>query len=67
MKGESTAARPRWVEETTAAAIRRRIALYREYLRNGVDADLARRYLNDIAVADAPLAEIERREAGKAG
>jgi len=38
----------------------RRIALYRRYLSQGVDAELARIYLNEIADAQAALAEIER-------
>lgn len=43
-----------------AQILHRRIALYRRYLSEGVDADLARQYLNEISVAEAELAEIEK-------
>lgn len=38
-----------------ADALRRRIALYRGYLREGVNANLAREYLKEIAKAEAAL------------
>ena len=44
--------------------LRRRIALYRRYLAEGVDAELARHYLHEIRDATAELAEIER-DSGK--
>jgi len=43
----------------SAATLRRRVALYRKYLSEGVDADLARTYLAEIAKDEALLAEIE--------
>jgi hypothetical protein len=48
-----------------AQHLRRRIDLYRRYLLEGVDAELAQTYLREIADAEAALAEIEgtdRRE-----
>lgn len=49
-----------------AEMLRRRIALYRRYLAEGVDAELAWHYLNEIASAESQLAELreqnERRE-----
>jgi len=42
-----------------ADTLRRRIALYRRYLSQGVDADFARIYLNEIEKAETLLAEIE--------
>jgi len=50
-------------------SLRHRIALYRKYLSEGVDADLARTYLAEIAKAEALLAEIEARSrsASKSG
>lgn len=44
---------------TRAEMLHRRITLYRRYLAEGVDADLARQYLDDIRAAEAELAEIE--------
>ena len=41
-----------------ADALRRRIALYRGYLREGVNANLARQYLKEIAKAEAALATL---------
>jgi hypothetical protein len=46
--------------EERANALRKRIALYRRYLVEGVDADLALQYLRDLRVAEVELAEIER-------
>jgi hypothetical protein len=66
-----------WIKVTPAAPcqalpqmeraqhLRRRIDLYRRYLLEGVDAELAQTYLREIADAEAALAEIEgtdRRE-----
>jgi hypothetical protein len=45
-------------------ALRRRIALYREYLRRGVDGDLARVYLDEIGRAERTLAELHNRKPG---
>ena len=42
-------------------SLQRRIALYRKYLSEGVDADLARTYLAEIAKAETLLAELEQR------
>ncbi len=41
--------------------LRHRIELYRRYLREGVDANLAAQYLREIGAAEAELAEIEGR------
>jgi len=41
-----------------ADALRRRIALYRSYLRDGVSASLAREYLKEIAAAEVALAKL---------
>lgn len=41
--------------EDRATVLRRRIDLYREYLRQGVDADRAREYLRQILAAEAEL------------
>lgn len=41
-----------------ADALRRRIALYRGYLRDGVNGTLARHYLREIATAEAALAKL---------
>lgn len=38
--------------------LRRRIGLYRQYLREGVSAELAALYLREIAAAEAELAAI---------
>jgi hypothetical protein len=46
--------------EERADTLRRRIALYRRYLAEGVDADLARTYLSELAEAEAELWEIAR-------
>ena len=46
--------------EEHAESLRRRIALYRRYLAEGLDADLARIYLGELADADAELSEIAR-------
>jgi len=46
----------------TADTLRRRIALYRRYLREGVAGELAAAYLLTITADEAALAEIEERE-----
>jgi len=43
-----------------AEILRHRIALYRRYLSEGVDAQLAAQYLVDIAGAEAELADLEK-------
>ena len=45
-----------------ANALRQRIALYRSYLRDGVNAGLARHYLKEIANADAALAVLDQND-----
>jgi len=47
--------------EKFAENLRRRVALYRRYLREGVDAELASEYLRTIREDEAMLAQIERR------
>lgn len=44
-------------ESAKAEALRQRIARYRGYLRDGVNASLAKQYLQEIAAAEAALAE----------
>jgi hypothetical protein len=51
----------------TADVLRRRIALYRRYLREGVEGDLAAEYLKTIAADEAALAEIEGNRGGRRG
>ena len=46
--------------EEHVTILRRRIALHRRYLREGVDAALAAEYLREIALAEAELAHIEK-------
>ena len=41
-------------------ALRRRIATYRRHLAEGVDLELAQRYLIEIAAAEAEFARIEQ-------
>lgn len=41
-----------------ADTLRQRIALYRGYLREGVNGNLAREYLKEIAKAEAALAAL---------
>jgi hypothetical protein len=48
--------------EKFSDTLRRRIALYRRYLREGIDAELAAEYLRVIREDEAALAEIERRD-----
>ncbi len=43
---------------SSADALRRRSALYRSYLREGVNATLAKQYLKEIAAAEAALAKL---------
>ena len=45
--------------EERADMLRRRIALYRRYLREGVDAALAGQYLRQLQADEAELAAIE--------
>ncbi len=45
--------------------LRRRIALYRRYLAEGVDADLAKEYLAAILAAEAELARIDNQDNDK--
>jgi hypothetical protein len=44
--------------EERAELLRRRIELYRRYLRGGVDANLAEQYLRQIIEDEAELREI---------
>jgi hypothetical protein len=46
------------VMEERADTLRRRIALYRRYLAEGIDADLAQTYLRELAEAEAELSGI---------
>jgi hypothetical protein len=48
--------------EERADMLRRRIALYRRYLREGVDAALAGEYVHQIREDEAELATIESGE-----
>jgi hypothetical protein len=50
------------MEEDRAEALRRRIALYRGYLREGVEGALALEYLRQIAEDEAELNRIEPGE-----
>lgn len=50
-----------------ADALRRRIALYRSYLRDGVNATLAKQYLREIATAEAVLAKLVDNEHHSSG
>jgi hypothetical protein len=45
-----------------AEMLRRRIALYRRYLQDGVDGELAAEYLKTIAADEAALAKIEKKQ-----
>ncbi len=47
--------------DNSAEALRRRIALYRRYLREGVEGDLAAEYLKSIVADEATLAALEGR------
>jgi hypothetical protein len=59
------------MEKDRAELLRRRIALYRSYLREGVEGALALEYLRQIAEDGAELNQIEAGEAtltgGRAG
>jgi hypothetical protein len=48
-----------------AEILRRSIALYRRYLADGVDADLAKEYLAAIVATEAELARIENHDNDK--
>ncbi len=50
---------PRRFMQDRAQTLRRRIALYRRYLSEGVDAELAQLYLREIAEAEAELAKLD--------
>ena len=43
-----------------ADILRRKIALYRKYLSEGIESDLARSYLREILEAETELAQIEK-------
>jgi len=47
--------------EMRADMLRRRVALYRDYLSKGVDSGIARQYLRAIAEAEVELAKLEAR------
>ena len=51
------------IDSTNADTLRHHIALYRSYLSEGVSEALTIVYLNDIAAAEAELAELERHQA----
>ena len=46
--------------EKRAETLRRRLALCRRYLAEGVDTEFARKYLSEIASAEAELARLEK-------
>ncbi len=46
----------------TGDRLRQRIALYRRYLRDGVEGELAAEYLRTIAADEAALAAIARQD-----
>jgi hypothetical protein len=50
------------MEEDRAELLRRRVALYRRYLREGVDGGLAIEYLRRIAEDEVELGRIESGE-----
>lgn len=50
-----------------AESLRRRIAIYRQYLKDGVDAEIAADYLKTISADEAALARIERMPIKKKG
>ncbi len=50
------------MEEDRAELLRRRVALYRRYLREGVNGGLAIEYLRQIAEDEAELGRIEPSE-----
>jgi hypothetical protein len=45
----------------SADTLPRRVALYRRYLKEGVEINLARVYLDEIAKAEAALRELENQ------
>lgn len=47
-----------------AQKVRRKLALYREYLANGAESELARIYLREITRLEAELSQLES-ETGK--
>jgi hypothetical protein len=46
----------------TPDMLRHRIAIYRRYLSEGVDGELARSYLNEIMKAEVALRDLESHE-----
>jgi hypothetical protein len=50
------------MEEDRAELLRRRVALYRRYLREGVDGGLAIEYLRQITEDEAELGRTESSE-----
>jgi len=48
------------MEKDYAEQLRRRLALYRRYLHEGVEAGLARIYLSEIAIAENLLRQLEK-------
>jgi hypothetical protein len=48
--------------EMRADMLRRRVALYRDYLSKGVESGMARQYLRAIAEAEAELTKLRERE-----
>jgi hypothetical protein len=58
---------PNRAMEHFSDTLRRRIALYRRYLREGVDAELAAEYLRVLREDETALAEIERRDKASGG
>jgi hypothetical protein len=50
-----------------AETLRQRIALYRSYLRDGVNAGLAREYLKEIAKAEAALGALVESDGKSSG
>jgi hypothetical protein len=53
--------------EDDADTIRRRMALYRRYLAEGVSEALAVIYTRYIVIAEAELADLERHKARSSG
>jgi hypothetical protein len=51
-----------WRMTSDEEALCRRIALYREYLRRGVDGDMACVYLDEIGRAERAVAELRNRK-----
>lgn len=60
LRTRSSMARAARGREERADVLRRRIATYRRQLSEGVDVELARRYLAEVAEAEAELRRIEQ-------